>query len=50
MFFIATLGMLNVTEGLSLVLTGGLTVSILVPSFQIYWYGRSFLAYLFLLF
>jgi len=32
--FIATLGMLNVAEGIALVLTGGLTVSILVPQFQ----------------
>ena len=32
--FIATLGMLNIIEGLALVLTGGLTVSILVPEFQ----------------
>lgn len=32
--FIATLGMLNVAEGVALVLTGGLTVSILVPQFQ----------------
>jgi len=40
--FIATLGMLNVTEGLSLVLTGGLTVSILVPSFQFIGMGEVF--------
>lgn len=32
--FIATLGMLNVAEGIALVLTGGLTVSILVTEFQ----------------
>jgi|YNPMSStandDraft_2_1061718.scaffolds.fasta_scaffold23245_2 ribose transport system permease protein len=40
--FIATLGMLNVIEGIALVLTGGLTVSILVPQFQFIGMGTLF--------